>query len=423
MDPKVQQDKNNNIAVKQKVEQKGNNEGIVVHAMRIVVKLGIIFALYLTNNPNALFLTLYLFLSEILDQISLYVTKFKPDLKKWVGLFYALNSVAVISVVNYFAGWSLTDFYLVYLVHISSSTLAYGFRNGLFSFILSIFSYSILLYLNHAPYLDYLRLPLISILVLRLLLSQLKYEKIDKTLNTFLGVEKSKKDFIALASHNLRTPVAAIYGYIDILLRGDAGNINEQQESFIKKIRINNQELEKLTEQLLEISILEVNKEVNLIRQQSQIEVLIEDIVTKYEQIAKDKGLTFTFQKQNGLLPLVNIDVEKIRSVISNMIDNAIKYTEKGSVTIAAFLKEDNVIISVKDTGIGIAKEELPKVFTKFYRSGNVLIYNQTGVGLGLYLGKQIVELHGGKIMVDSIEGLGSTFSLSLPITKEEILQ
>lgn len=399
------------------------SEGVIVHAIRITTKLGIALALFFTNNPNALPLALYLGISEILDQISLDLTRTNLNLKKYVGLFYACNSVAAISVITYFANWSLTDFYLIYLVHISSSTLAYGFQNGLLSFILSIFSYSFLLFINQAPLLMYLRFPIMAILVLRLLVSQKNYEKTNRTLNAVLGIEKSKKDFIALASHNLRTPVAAIYGYIDFLLRGDAGSLNEAQADFIRKIRTNNKELEKLTEQLLEISILEVNKEVDLIRQQSQIEVLIEDVVKEHEIMAREKGLILTFQRQDGLLPLVNIDVEKIKSVLSNIIDNAVKYTEKGSVTINAFQKGDYIVISVKDTGIGIAKEELPKIFTKFYRSGNVLIYNKTGVGLGLYLGKQIVELHGGKLTVESVLSEGSSFSLMLPIIKEEMLQ
>ena len=233
-----------------------------------------------------------------------------------------------------------------------------------------------------------------------------------------MNIEKAKGDFISIASHNLRTPVAAIYGYIDLLLRGDTGKLGQEQSDYVKKIKNNNTELERLTEQLLQISILEVGKEVNLFKQPSQIEVIIEGVVDNFAPVASAKGVEIVFKKENYLLSLVDIDVEKIKAVILNLIDNAVKYTDKGKVEIKAKEEGDFIAVSVTDTGSGISKEDLPKLFTKFFRSGNILVYNKVGTGLGLYLGKKIVELHGGSIRVESVEGVGSTFIFTIPIAK-----
>lgn len=396
---------------------------LIVHLIRILVKIGIVVVLFLSGNSYAVVLTVWLLVSEILDQLSLMLVKKKPSVKSGVEIFYVINSVAAISGIAYFAQWSLNDFYLVYLIHISSATLAYGLRIGLVSAILSLLTYSILLFANNAPLTIYFRLPLLSVIVLRLVTAQKRFETASSTLSNILDIEKSKQDFIAIASHNLRTPVAAIYGYIDVLLRGDAGVPNEKQATYLKRIESNNQELEKLTEQLLQISILEVGKETDVLKQSTQIEIVISDVVEKMIPLAQTKGLSLSFQKPASLLPLVNIDVEKIKGVILNLVDNAIKYTQKGSIVVTVQQLGNFLSVAVKDTGVGIAKEELPKLFTKFYRSGNILVYNQIGVGLGLYLGKKIVELLGGSIAVESILGQGSTFTMRLPIIKETPLE
>lgn len=400
-----------------------NNTEIIVHAMRILVKVGISLTLYISNNTFAFPLTVALAISEILDQLTLLLVRTKPSLSSAVKIFYVLNSVAIISTVAYFANWILNDFYLVYLIHISSATLAYGVKTGIISSVLSIIIYVAMLVVNQAPLDVFIRLPLLSVLVLRLAMSQGRFEIASSALNNILSIEKSKQDFIAIASHNLRTPVAAIYGYIEVLMRGDAGNLSDGQKTYIQRIKSNNQELEKLTEQLLQVSILEVGKEVNLMKQQSQIEVVIQDIVDNFIPLAQTKGLSLRFEKESGVLPLVDIDIEKIKSVLLNLLDNAIKYTEKGSVTVFAKQAGDFIAVSVKDTGVGIAREEMPKIFTKFYRSGNILIYNKIGIGLGLYLGKQIIELHGGKMTIESVEGQGSTFTFTLPIIKQDVLK
>lgn len=401
-------------------EIKESRQEIIVHAVRIAVKTGMVMILIWSQSPHAFSLSLYIIISEIIEQINLYIMKIKPDFKNIVKIFYVLNSVTVISIVAFFANWVLNDFYLIYLIHISSATVGYGYRMGLFSFTLSILCYSYLLFIDNAAFETYIRLPLLSVLAFRLFVSQNRFEKTSNFLQNVLNVEKSKQDFIALASHNLRTPVAAIYGYIDLILRKSTGQLNDQQTLFMNRIKSNNQELEKITESLLQISIFEIGKEINLFRQPSQTEVLIEDIVEQFSSVAKSKDLELVFNKQPGLVPLVDIDVEKIKSVLSNLIDNGLKYTEKGGVYISLAVEQKFIAVSVKDTGVGIPKEELSKVFNKFYRSGNILVYNQIGTGLGLYLGKQIIEKHGGKITVNSVAGQGTIFTVYLPIIEDQ---
>lgn len=395
-----------------------NTSNWVVHLVRILVKAGLVVALFVGQTTYFLPLTLHIILSEILDQIFLIFSKKNETVKKLSKIVYPINSVLVINAVAYFANWIENDFYLIYLVHISSASVGYGYRTGIFSSALSVASYSLLLLHGGSEIEYFLRLPLLSILVLRQLLSQFKFEKTDQYLKEILGIEKSKQDFIALASHNLRTPVAAIYGYIEILLRGDFGKLNDRQSVFVDRIRNNNQELEKLTEQLLQISIFEVGKANNLFKQAAQVEVILEEIIEKLRVLAEDKKITLDYQRNSLMLPLIQMDVEKMQSVLVNLIENAIKYTDKGGIKVMVNQEDNWVVISISDTGIGIPTSDLPKLFNKFYRSGNVLIYNKSGIGLGLYIGKQVVELHGGKMAVDSVEGKGSTFRVYLPVAK-----
>lgn len=396
---------------------------ITVHAIRVLTKLCLISALYYRSSALRFPLTIYIIISEILDQGAIFLGIKLPQVKKYVAVFYVINSVVLISTIAFFAKWVTNDFYLVYLIHISSATIAYGFRIGLLSYILSILVYSVLLYKFQAPLESYIRLPILSILAIRLFVSEVFFEKLNRIVKDIISVNKAKQDFITIASHNLRTPVGAIYGYIELLIRGDAGNLTDQQTTYIQRIKRNNQELEKLTEQLLQISILEVDKEVNLQKQPSQIEVIIEDIVENFAFVAKAKGLDLTFNKLNGLLPLTDIDVEKIQSVVLNLLDNAIKYTEKGGILVTAKSDNNFISVSIQDSGIGISQEDIPKLFNKFFRSGNLLVYNQTGTGLGLYISKRIIELHGGRMTVDSIVGRGTTFTFTLPVIKKDLFE
>ncbi|MBU0708492.1 HAMP domain-containing histidine kinase [Patescibacteria group bacterium] len=394
---------------------------LVVCLVRILVRFILVAALFWSKNIYAIPLTAYLFVSEMGDCLTIYLAKTKPEFKEILGILHVLNATSVTLVISLLTGWVFNDFYLVFLINIVSASLAYGLITSMTSAILSISTYSTLLYIYHAPLTLYLRLPLLTSVAILILIDGVRYQNITSYLTHVLSIEKAKQDFIAIASHNLRTPVAAIYGYIELLLSGDTGPLNEDQSSCIDKIKRNNRELEQLSEQVLQISILALGEAANLFKQPSQVGVIIEDVIHNVTSRAQKKGLKLTYLKPNYILPLVDIDIEKITAVLNNLVDNAIKYTETGKVTVAAKNEGGYVVISVIDTGIGIPKADLPKIFSQFYRAGNILVYNQPGLGLGLYLGKRIVDLHNGRITVTSMEGVGTTLTLSLPVTRDSL--
>ncbi len=166
---------------------KGISTDLVVHVARIFIKLSIVIVLYIGQTTYFIPLAAYLIFSEVLDQISIYLLKKNPSLEKFVRIFYVVNSISVISVVAYFAHWVLNDFYLIYLVHISSALLAYGFRTGIISLIMSVIVYSMLLFTSSASVETYLRLPIISLIFIRLFIGQYKFEKTDQFLRQVLG--------------------------------------------------------------------------------------------------------------------------------------------------------------------------------------------------------------------------------------------
>jgi signal transduction histidine kinase len=399
-----------------------HESSLVKHLTRILTKLGMIITFMLVGGVQAIPLSVYVALTEILDISLIYSSKKRPNFKTLFSVLHVIIAVILVSTSIYVMDWGLTDFYLIYLVFIASATLAYGWVMGILSLSLSITSYGFLLLIVEASPLYYLRILIIGIIALRIILGQRKYEKVDSQISSMIDTEKAKRDFIAIASHNLRTPVGAIFGYLEILKRGDFGNVNAKQGDVVEKIWKNNLTLKQLTEQLLQISIIEIGRDTELLKEPAQFEVLIEDLISHFKSVAQLKRIKLDYHKPLQLLPLVNIDIDRIGASISNIIDNAIKYTEKGSVSVKLEKVEDSIVLSVSDTGSGIPKEDLPKVFNKFFRSGSLLTYNKTGVGLGLYLGKEIVENHGGKISVDSTEGEGTTFTVELPIIKENIL-
>ncbi|OGF22722.1 hypothetical protein A2Y83_02470 [Candidatus Falkowbacteria bacterium RBG_13_39_14] len=239
-------------------------------------------------------------------------------------------------------------------------------------------------------------------------------------------LDKAKSEFISIASHQLRTPLTSIKGFGSLLLEGTYGPLPDAQRKSLEKIYISNERLIQLVEDLLNISRMEAGR-MEFDFQEAQIEGLIQEAVDTLELSAKAKNLYLHWQKPAVALPMVKIDITKIKEVISNMVDNAIKYTQKGGVTVrvekGSFFdhntrEQKNIIrISVSDTGIGMDKEELEGIFNKFERGKDVSHYHTDGTGLGMYVGKKMVEAHHGRIWAESPgKGKGSRFILELPI-------
>lgn len=238
---------------------------------------------------------------------------------------------------------------------------------------------------------------------------ELAYEEVDR-------LSKAKSEFISIASHQLRTPLSAIKGYISMLIEGTYGRIVEKAKTPMENVYKSNERLIKLVNDLLSISRIESGK-MEFEPEESQIEEIIEGVVFDLKVNAEKKGLYLKWEKPETALPKLSLDRDKLRQVILNLVDNAIKYTQKGGVTISAQRVNDKLQIVIKDTGEGMTKEDLVKIFESFSR-GTVGVSAYTeGAGLGLYIARKFVEMHGGKIWAES-EGRskGSTFFIELPI-------
>ena len=233
-------------------------------------------------------------------------------------------------------------------------------------------------------------------------------------------LDKAKSEFISLASHQLRTPLSIIKGYISMILEGAWGEVNQKQKECLEKVYLSNERLIKLVEDLLAVSRIESGRlEFDL--QALALDNLTESIVKEFSQLAAKKGLYLKYLKPKKPLPKVKADPLKIRQVIQNLIDNAIHYTNKGGATIRLKAKKDKVRFSIQDTGIGISSKEQVTLFEKFSRGKGVTRMHTEGTGLGLYLAAKLIQAHQGRIWVKSEgEGKGSTFCFELPVGRRK---
>lgn len=233
-------------------------------------------------------------------------------------------------------------------------------------------------------------------------------------------LDKAKSEFLSIASHQLNTPLTAIRGYISMLLEGDYGQLDEKQKPIVDIVNKSAVRLIDLIKNLLDISRIESGRlELNLaaIDLAQQAKELVQDLLPN----ALNKKLELEFHAPTDHVAHVVADQQRIRQVMLNIVDNAIKYTPSGRVDVYVEQKEDEVIFSVKDTGKGITEEEITRLFNKFTRVGGASRYHTEGTGLGLYVAKQIVKEHHGDVGVESPGmGKGSTFIMRLPIEGSE---
>jgi len=233
-------------------------------------------------------------------------------------------------------------------------------------------------------------------------------------------LDKAKSEFISIASHQLRTPLTAIKGYSGMMLDGDFGKIEGKQRNATDIILQSAERLIRLTDNLLNVSRIESGR-IQLIRKEVSLEDMIDSVFVELEHSAKAKGLKLILQKGKEKIPSLFIDEEKIRQVVINLVDNSVKYTLTGEILISLYKKGNNIEFFVKDNGVGIKKEDLPNLFQKFSRGTGISRVHTDGTGLGLYVARQMIEMHNGKIWAESDgEKKGSKFSFSLPINKIE---
>jgi signal transduction histidine kinase len=236
-------------------------------------------------------------------------------------------------------------------------------------------------------------------------------------------LDEARAEFMSFASHQLQTPLTAIRGYASLLLEGSDGELTPNQKDKVGKISSNSVRMVELVEDYLNLSRIESGR-MEFTLNTCSLEDICREVVSTLELKAKQKGLTLTFNKPSAPIDKVKVDGPKIREVISNLVDNAIKYTPGGGVTLdmAQRLRTTNeatdwLRVTVSDTGLGISKEELPHLFAKFNRGTDKERLKIKGTGLGLYVGKVMVEKHGGRVWAESDgEGKGSRFIVELPI-------
>jgi PAS domain S-box-containing protein len=233
--------------------------------------------------------------------------------------------------------------------------------------------------------------------------------------------EREQAEFISTASHEMRTPVASIEGYLGLAMNPNTATVDARAQGYIMKAHEAAQHLGRLFQDLLDVSKSEDGRMTN-IPKVVDITAFTATIVQGLQQKAADKGLTLNFvpaseEAAKKILPVyfVNQDNDHIREVLDNLIENAIKYTPKGSVSVDVTGSSDSVVVSIKDSGLGIPPEDIPHLFQKFYRVDNMDRQEIGGTGLGLYLSRRLVEAMQGRIWVESTYGQGSTFFVELP--------
>lgn len=241
--------------------------------------------------------------------------------------------------------------------------------------------------------------------------------------------EQQRSDFISTASHEMRTPVASIQGFIELALNDKVATIDQKARDYLTKAHESTKHLGELFQDLLTASKSEDGRLVNHPELINVVDFLI-NIVEQTTPQAETKGLKLSFEQQDlksqtvHPLMFINVDRERFTEIVSNLVENALKYTEKGVITVGATVDDNGVIIKVSDTGVGIATEDIPHLFQKFYRTDNSVTREVGGTGLGLYITKQIAEMMGGKVWVESTLGTGSTFYVKLPrVSPEQIEQ
>jgi len=231
----------------------------------------------------------------------------------------------------------------------------------------------------------------------------------------------AKTEFISFVSHELKQPMTSMKGYSDLLIKGVGGSLNEQQTQFVQVVKNNIGRMDRLVQDLLDISRIEAGR-LKLDMGPVAPAKVIEEAVQAFRQeiTAKDQHLTI---KADEDLPSVTGDRGRLIQVLTNLISNANKYTpEGGQITVSAEVtpEDDQTCVkwSVKDTGIGMSPDEVEQLFTKYFRSTRSAVRNVQGTGLGLVITRSIVEMHGGTISVESEAGAGSTFSFTAPLTE-----
>ncbi len=232
-------------------------------------------------------------------------------------------------------------------------------------------------------------------------------------------IDETKDDFLSMASHQLRTPLTGVKGYLSMVLDGDAGKITSQQRKFLSEAFNSSERMVRLIGDFLNVSRLQTGK-FTIDRHPTNLAEIVDQEVKTFKNLAHSHGMSIKYRKPRKNFPTLDLDGEKLRQVIMNFIDNAIYYSPAGStVEIRLSARGGEVRLEVHDEGMGVPEADRSRVFTKFFRADNARKKRPDGTGVGLYLAKKIVDQHGGNSIFKPGKGGGSIFGFSLPIKKQ----
>ena len=256
---------------------------------------------------------------------------------------------------------------------------------------------------------------IISILiVILLLLANSRIFEYAILYNKIKEIDQMKDEFISMASHELRTPITVIRGYIEMII-DTQNNLSDETKEYLSIVNISTERLNSLVEDLLDVSRIEQGRlKMNI--QSMDVWPIIEDTVKELKMQAESKGLSLSCVLDAEASSYINVDKDRLKQALINIIGNSIKYTPSGSIDIKAINRNKKLVIFIKDTGIGMSAKEREGLFNKFYRIKNKKTADISGTGLGLWITKQIIELMEGTISVDSMEGVGTQVTIEIPL-------
>ena len=239
-----------------------------------------------------------------------------------------------------------------------------------------------------------------------------------RTAEQLREVDRLKTDFLARMSHELRTPLNSIIGFADVLLMGLDGNLTERMLEDVQLIRNNGYHLRDIINDILDMAKIEANR-LEIIFEPFDIQRVAGEVMAMAAPLAEQKGLQLHLDIPDDIDPLV-ADRTRVRQVLWNLIGNAIKFTDRGDIAMRVQRQNGEVLFTVTDTGIGIAEEHLPHIFDQFSQINPGRRGSISGTGLGLSISKRLVELHGGRIWVESLPDQGSTFRFAIPVREAD---
>jgi signal transduction histidine kinase len=246
------------------------------------------------------------------------------------------------------------------------------------------------------------------------------HEVADKSEQLALA-SRHKSQFLANMSHELRTPLNAILGYAELLVDGIYGELPGKPRGVIERIHNNGKHLLALINDVLDLAKIEAGQ-LTLTIEDYNLPEVVQSVVTATEPLAASKGLKFTVELQDNV-PMAHGDARRVSQVLLNLVGNAIKFTDEGEVEIRANVEKGQFVLTVRDTGPGIADADKERIFGEFQQIDNTNTRKKGGTGLGLAISKRMVEMQGGTISVDSALGKGSTFRVVLPVRVDEMME